>query len=541
MAIAVAVTSVTAGNGVVTNGGVAPDGGLGALFAVLMGGAESQGGDVPDTLTGGLDGAARNDFTMQTVVQFGDGPAVEVQGESDTVTAFVAQVQQIYQQVVLQGGLTLGKMGDSRQLAAALTKLGMDPEQAAGVAEGIQTMLKLLEQQQKLDDASVGSLAVLMMGVMLQQNGNIPAITGNGGQEAATGFRVEVSVVQQTVTKVQVVQVSKAFAKACGQTGMDVARQMAGLTDQDALPVPVDADAQAPAAAAHEKAPEKDAPVGLVVSLHKSQDGDSVSVVLAPIPEAVPPAADDAGKIRIDAAAAQAVPTPVAVSEMASRVAQPQVEKVGEADVLDKPKGETVYRMHADKNGVELLEAVKPVQAGHEGLAAHANAHHAAAPAAEGMEHAEAATPFADRLAQAQQARVSHQVAVQVQPLLDQGGGSVRMTLNPPELGRISIELQVADGKVHGAIAASDPAVVEQLARDLHSLRQGLAEAGLKLGDQGINLMLSNQNFNNQGQGQQQGHTPRGGRQGGGEVDAVAEAAPASAWVAPERVLDVRI
>ena len=153
-----------------------------------------------------------------------------------------------------------------------------------------------------------------------------------------------------------------------------------------------------------------------------------------------------------------------------------------------------------------------------------------------------------------EQSHVGRQVAVQIQPLLEQGGGTVRLQLNPVELGRVIVELTVAEGKVHGAIAASEPRVVEQLARELHTLRQGLADAGLKVSEQGINLMLSSDNgngqFGQQGQNASAQATPssrRGSSAGvtGGMSEEGADVPQLlgnlAQWVSPDRMLDVNV
>jgi flagellar hook-length control protein FliK len=118
----------------------------------------------------------------------------------------------------------------------------------------------------------------------------------------------------------------------------------------------------------------------------------------------------------------------------------------------------------------------------------------------------------------------------------------VRMTLNPPELGRIDIQLSIQDGIVSGAISASDSAVIEQLARDINQLRQSFVDAGLKLGDQGISLMLNNNPQQQSGQ-HGQGQNSQGPAWQGDDAarDLMDLATPAAAWVAPDRLVDVRI
>lgn len=159
-----------------------------------------------------------------------------------------------------------------------------------------------------------------------------------------------------------------------------------------------------------------------------------------------------------------------------------------------------------------------------------------------------APSSFAERLAQATRADVTGQTVVQVKGLADQGGGTIRMILNPPELGEVRVEITVTGGKVEGQISATNNAVVELLARDVHSLKHGLENSGLKLGDQGLSLMLNTggQQQNPQGQagqgGQHQKTSASTPAWSGGEAgtDAPLPVDP-GAWVAPERILDVRV
>jgi flagellar hook-length control protein FliK len=142
-------------------------------------------------------------------------------------------------------------------------------------------------------------------------------------------------------------------------------------------------------------------------------------------------------------------------------------------------------------------------------------------------------------------------VQLAIQPLLNNGqGGAVRMTLNPPELGKLEVHLKIENGQVYGTIAAQESGVVEHLARELPALRQSLVDAGLKLGDQGLSLMLSNQ----QQPDQQTPQNPfaalpddRGRRQstpdeqGFGTISAepLATGVMPGRWVAPTQLVDV--
>jgi flagellar hook-length control protein FliK len=200
----------------------------------------------------------------------------------------------------------------------------------------------------------------------------------------------------------------------------------------------------------------------------------------------------------------------------------------------------------AEADASVLLESTLPVGAGLTESALPALVTEKAA-----MPHAAQAATLAERLHQAQQAQAVQQVQLAIQPLLNNGqGGSVRMTLNPPELGKIEVHLKLENGQVQGVIAAQEPGVVEHLARELPTLRQSLVDAGLKIGDQGLSLMLGNQ----QQPDQQPGQNPfaalpeeRGRRQGGDQnatfgtasAEELATGALPGRWVAPTQLVDV--
>ena len=225
------------------------------------------------------------------------------------------------------------------------------------------------------------------------------------------------------------------------------------------------------------------------------------------------------------------------------------VSKVASAQVLAPVTGEVLYQWQAgtttdgsaDRQGTDTVTATP---AAHKQLAELVQAAGATVTPTVGgtggaMAVAGADTPlaqFADKLATAMRSNVTEQATVQLQGLsqglqdgtvggaagtsgnADAGatGGQVRMLLNPPELGEIRIDLTVKDGSVHGTIAASDGAVVSLLAQQVHVLKHGLDQAGLKLGEQGINLMLSNSNQQGNSQGnpnaqQQAGQAGNGG------------------------------
>ncbi len=458
--------------------------------------------------------------TVQTEVQLGDAPPLTVSGSPEAVEAFVAQVQEIYQKIVAEGKLTIGQLSDSQELAGALTELGMTPEEAVGVAERIQTMLKLLEAQQEVDSETAGSLVAMMLAVMGQQVVVPSTDTATAPQLGLQIISVEQQAATPTVTPMATWQM-----RASG----DVTRDLLGLNKE-----PVTKELKSP----------EGSEIVRKVEVAVVQEADaSVAVGVGELKTVHAPVRD---------VATDAVPSAAAQAAQAVTTTGAAV-KVAAQEVIEAPKGETYYKLQADKAGVETLEAVKPMSDVRDAMVGTPQASAQPAQAAVNqiaLAESEMAS-FAERVAQVNEmldkAQVGRQVAVQMMPLLEQGGGSVRMTLNPESLGQVTVELQVVDGKVHGSISATEARVVEQLARELHNLRHGLADAGLKLGEQGINLMLSNQGQQGQDnqqarQGQQGSYGGRGGGQEFAGSDVSSElASNLASWVAPDRVLDVNV
>lgn len=556
--IASGVTTQAVGTGGALTGEMA---GLDGLFAALMGSmtpdmAAPLSGEVPavagdgvisvllGTHVGVKDGAANpadgfaNIFMINAPkdlvredVQLGDAPALTITGEAETLSAFVQHLKDIYQKVVVEGGLTIGELGDAQELAAALVKQGMSEEQAFGVAERIQTMLEILENQQdgqKIDEKTAGSLVAMMLAVMGQQ----VSVEAEGAVDGeAQAFSLQIVSVEVTEVPIKAAPQAGAMASWQMRVSGDVARDLLGL----------DANAQ----------PKLEEPVVEPVTTRKVEvtvkaDGDaSVAVALPDVKtDAVPmvglqhPAAVT-GQAQADAAA------------QASTVMEnvPSASRIAADEKIEAPKGETYYKLQADKQGVETLEAVKPVANAQEQeplAGQNSQPQTSIAQVAQPAHLTAAGAGFAERVEKIQEmvekAGVGRQVAVQMQPLLENGGGTVRINLKPVELGQITVEMTVRDGQVHGSISASDPVVMEQLARELHSLRHGLADAGLKLGEQGINLMLNNgANQDHAGQGGRNGQTFAGGGRGAGSDSDGDLATGLAAWVAPDRVLDVNV
>jgi len=147
--------------------------------------------------------------------------------------------------------------------------------------------------------------------------------------------------------------------------------------------------------------------------------------------------------------------------------------------------------------------------------------------------------PFSDRLLQAARAQVTQQASVQLTQMAKDGGGTVRIKLNPEELGTINIELEVLNGRVQGSISAERPEVIEQMARDLQLLKQSLETAGFSLGDNGLSLQLTQDGADdNDAQ-----HANNGSHAGTSEdLDGTdGEGDAPQRWLAPDRLLDLNV
>lgn len=235
-----------------------------------------------------------------------------------------------------------------------------------------------------------------------------------------------------------------------------------------------------------------------------------------------------------------------------SRYQQNKIEtKILSADaVLPGVKGQPIYQWSGTTGGADALiklanmdvpvdPAVTASQAAEdtalEGLDL------ARQPAAKAGTPANApASSFAERLMAARQAQVGQQVQVQMKGLAEQGGGTIRMSLKPANLGTVHVQLEIMDGRVQGSIAVQNPEVVEQLARELHVLKQGLTDAGFDLNEQGIQLVLDQEGEN---QYADDDDANADDQQFAAAEDAADDATPdaAARWTAPDRLLDVDV
>lgn len=482
------------------------------------------------------------------------GGQVQVQGTILAVQQLTIQVQVLYQSLVETGTLTVGQFAKSSDLAAALIQQGMAPEEAAAYAQRVETMLKVLEAQGLVKDGQAseqtGELAMTLLASLLQ------GVQQPAWQTVQVTTHTEQLVVQVSVQQNSLVQGFGAVGGAGrwpGQhpalQGLDLARAVLGSDTPAAAPAAQPQPAILPTEALVQV---QTIPVNGLTNADETPAATLAAVQLVvgnaqPMQPTNKPA--PTGGLGTGAGAAQPVALEALV-QAPSGVEQFRWQREGEQDVL---KAMTVVETRKEDPTLMKVEG-KPLDAGNvvdvAPLAQQTPATAALPPqglTAAGAPVLNHATLTA-RLEQAQHARVAQQLTLQFQPLADNGGGKVRMTLNPPELGRIDVELTIRNGEVQGSVAATDRAVLEHLVRELPTLRQGLADAGLRVNEQGLSLFLSD-GGNGQQAGQQfgqqagQGTRTAGNRWLGGDeaVDADASAVSASRWVAPERLMDVRV
>lgn len=102
----------------------------------------------------------------------------------------------------------------------------------------------------------------------------------------------------------------------------------------------------------------------------------------------------------------------------------------------------------------------------------------------------------------------TEQVIVHLHRALASGDNRLSIQLNPTDLGRIDIKLDMAsDGKVQGTVVVSNPSTLDMLQKDARGLERALQEAGLQADPGSLNFSLG---------GQQQDGSSRQAAQNGG-------------------------
>jgi flagellar hook-length control protein FliK len=112
------------------------------------------------------------------------------------------------------------------------------------------------------------------------------------------------------------------------------------------------------------------------------------------------------------------------------------------------------------------------------------------------LEHVRAATADASAAsgqhAAAHRAPPAQQIAQQIVRRMNGGGATFDLRLDPPEFGKVSVQLEVgADNKVSAMISADNPGALAELVRSARELERALNQAGFQLNERGLTFDLS--------------------------------------------------
>lgn len=141
------------------------------------------------------------------------------------------------------------------------------------------------------------------------------------------------------------------------------------------------------------------------------------------------------------------------------------------------------------------------------------------------------------------------QVAVQIKKGAAEGADKISIKLDPGNLGKVEVKLEVGhDGKLLAVIAADKPETLAMLQRDAQQLEQSLRDVGLKTDSNSLSFSLREQGQNADGRegqgnaGRQRGRGHEEYAETGHVVDAAAQAASNAQRAAAARGgLDIRI
>lgn len=132
------------------------------------------------------------------------------------------------------------------------------------------------------------------------------------------------------------------------------------------------------------------------------------------------------------------------------------------------------------------------------------------------------------------------QVAVQIRKAAAEGLDQIRIHLNPGELGRIDVKLDVSsDGTLRASFAAEKQQTLELLKNDSRQLENSLQQAGFKADAGGLNFSMRGDNRENAQAFRDLGAQNQS--RSGGRDDAADAAAPAPATYSRRRAANGRV
>jgi flagellar hook-length control protein FliK len=136
------------------------------------------------------------------------------------------------------------------------------------------------------------------------------------------------------------------------------------------------------------------------------------------------------------------------------------------------------------------------------------------------------------------------QVAIQIQKAMQNGSNRLTVNLEPAELGRVEVKLDVdKDKNVTASIVVDRPATLDLLQRDAKTLERALQDAGLQTNDGSLSFSLRNGAGQGSGGGNgangQAGAGIRGGNAGAQASDATNQPARASVIATADGYVDL--
>jgi flagellar hook-length control protein FliK len=324
---------------------------------------------------------------------------------------------------------------------------------------------------------------------------------------AQTSSPVFVQLIAASTTPAQQAESSPATTPAApAALNAAAAAQPPAAPQAPAAPHDAPARAAAPAAPSpsSDPAPQKSAepaeksaaPAAQPAPSAPSAAQPSSKPTASPSPAATPPAAPPAETAPLATTAvapAQAQPAQehAARQPKATRVEAAKTDAASTSDrpaapsptVTPRPSAKAAAPQGIAKEAV----AVSPLDAPE---AAPAQQTSSSAPTAAGVSSAQAQHACAEQVA-ARAAPVAHQVAREIVRRFENGATRFELRLDPPELGRIEVRLDVSrDHRVTAVIAADSPQALTELARHARDLEHMLQGAGLELTENGLSFDL---------------------------------------------------
>lgn len=85
-------------------------------------------------------------------------------------------------------------------------------------------------------------------------------------------------------------------------------------------------------------------------------------------------------------------------------------------------------------------------------------------------------------------------IAMQIARHVQKGVNTFEIRIDPPELGRVDVKLEMTDGRVNAHLVVEKPETLDLLQRDSRALQQALRDAGLDVNEDTLNFSLSDEN-----------------------------------------------